>query len=211
MLYPKKTLGDLKGIVLKAVGREDSVTSTLAKEAINWSALLVASVYKPTELMTKANLTLGANVSTLDLNNLTRWLKVRSVYNSTASSPLYPIDYELWDHVIPANQGLKFYTIFGSVMYFNEAPSNEQTLEISHHQYPAVLSDDADELSFGGYDSVICSVASGVVFACLEEGESADIMKNVAEYFNVPLQLSAREKELLEGYEFALKKEVAKQ
>lgn len=204
-MYTKSTLLTLQDLVqFNLGGRDETKDLTLFQAAINWAYLLAGIIFKPSELSIQTDVSIASDETYFNLAVLTNPLSILHIRNTTDSIDVHPVTYPFLQSLLPSGTSLRFYAEFGTKVFIKASPTSTKTLKVSYSKLPTKLSSPTDTLEFGEYDAFIVSVATGICWAALEEGDSATMQQNVATFLAGPWQVSAKEHELLRGQLWAL-------
>lgn len=194
------TLQTFKTRLYDPLGRSDTTADNIITRGVNFACLCIAMLYDPPELHTTGTLSVLSSGTSVSLSTLTRLAVVKRVYNETAAGPVHMVPFKDWDVTVPEETGsVRFYTKEGSTLYVKPAPSVTNVLTAYYSQFPLVVSNNSDEISFSNFDPEVESYALSYAFMCLEEAESAQGWLKLGETLAVPQQLLLKARQAMEG------------
>jgi hypothetical protein len=202
----RSNLATLRTLVQTTTGRKDAEFANLIDKSINWSILTAALVCKPSELeelgyihqntgnwsVSLANGILYANRGALTIHSM-----------SNAANKAFPVPPEMmWTLVTPIRaQGIpKYYAIHGRYwIIYDKYPASNIVWEVYYTAVPNQLVANSDLVCFAGHDEMIVSLASKLVFAAMEESDTANMWATLSKDIGGVLAANAQEGAFLRG------------
>jgi hypothetical protein len=185
------------------LGRNDAVAAGFITRGVNFACTLIALLYDPPELQASATATINAGTVTESLAAYTRIANITKIYNTSGVNKVWMLSDDIIDFVQPLTTAqvkyFKFFSRDGMTLNFRPLSTLTNVLTISYNQYPLVVADDGDEISFSNFDSIVESYALAYAMACLEEGESSAMWQKLGEQIGIQQQILLKTRIYLEG------------
>lgn len=194
------SLSALRTAVTDAIGNSQPIALRQTDLAINYAQMIAALFFDPPELHTYTTISLGIGASSASLTGFARLNCIENVYNSTGVNKVWPIPWTRWQILtaVAATGTPKYFSRQGNILHTYPTPIASTTLYVYYKQYPSLLSNAGDTLSFDNYDSFIVPTAIKLVWAFQEEPEAVDVLAKVGESIGIPLTMGTQLRRNLE-------------
>lgn len=197
------SLGTFKTNLYGPLGRNDAVAAGFITRGVNFACTAIALMYDPPELQTHTNETINAGTVDLSISAYTRIANITKIYNTSGVNKVWKLPDDIIDFVQPLTTAqvlyFKYYSRDGMTLSFRPLSTLTNVLAISYNQYPSVVADDGDEISFSNFDSMVESYALAYAMACLEEGESSKMWQALGDTLGIQQQIMLKTRIYLEG------------
>lgn len=196
------SLATFKTRAYEALGRSDTTAENIVTRGVNFACTAIALLFSPPELQTSGSVVVNVGSATASLTGLTRLSNIKKI-NTDAGKPVWKLTFSQIDINAPIETAVsgvtKFYARDGWTLHCRPVCAGANTLTVYYDQFPSIVSNDGDEISFSNFDDLVLSYALVFAFANLEESESAAMWQKVGEMLAIPQQALSRVRTYLEG------------